>query len=281
VLCATGFLVAAARAAGTGIAAFNVITIEHAEAVAGAAESTRRPAIVQISQNAVRYHGGVEALAAAVVSLANATTARLSLHIDHVDDFDLLKRTAACGASSVMFDASTRPDDENVAATKAAAQWAHDNGIWIEAELGAVGGKGLPHDPTTRTDPREAASFVAATGVDALAVAVGTSHAMLSRTARIDLALVSELRDAVAVPLVLHGSSGVALEVLATAIEHGITKVNVGTLLNVAFTGSVRSALQADPGLVDPRAYLSAARASVTQAVSECLEGITASVVPT
>jgi fructose-bisphosphate aldolase class II len=103
---------------------------------------------------------------------------------------------------------------------------------------------------------------------------------MLSRTARIDLALVSALRDAVAVPLVLHGSSGVALDVLAAAIEHGITKVNVGTLLNVAFTGSVRSALQADPALVDPRTYLSAARASVAHAVGECLQGITASVVP-
>jgi fructose-bisphosphate aldolase class II len=281
VLCDTGSLVGAARAAGTGIAALNVITIEHAEAVAIAAESTRRPAIVQISQNAVRYHGGVEALAAAVISLANASSAQLSLHIDHVDDVELLKRTAACGASSVMFDASTRPDAENVAATTAAVQWAHDNGIWIEAELGAVGGKGSPHDPTTRTDPCEAARFAAATGVDALAVAVGSSHAMLSRTARIDLALVRELRDAVSVPLVLHGSSGVPLDVLGAAIEHGITKVNVGTLLNVAFTGSVRDALQADPGLVDPRAYLSAARASVTQAVSECLEGITASVVPT
>lgn len=280
-LCDTGSLVGAARAAGTGIAALNVITIEHAEAVAIAAESTRRPAIVQISQNAVRYHGGVEALAAAVISLANASSAQLSLHIDHVDDVELLKRTAACGASSVMFDASTRPDAENVAATTAAVQWAHDNGIWIEAELGAVGGKGSPHDPTTRTDPCEAARFAAATGVDALAVAVGSSHAMLSRTARIDLALVRELRDAVSVPLVLHGSSGVPLDVLGAAIEHGITKVNVGTLLNVAFTGSVRDALQADPGLVDPRAYLSAARASVTQAVSECLEGITASVVPT
>lgn len=270
----TADLVGAARAAGTGIAAFNVITLEHAEAVVLAAEATGLPAIVQISQNAVRYHGSVEPLAAAVAALATASTARLALHLDHVEDVGLLHRTAACGASSVMFDGSRLPDEENVAATRAAADWAHRNGLFVEAELGEIGGKGSAHTPGVRTDPDQAAAFVEATGVDALAVAVGSSHAMLERTGRIDLDLVARLRAGVPVPLVLHGSSGIPAPVLGEAVRRGMTKINIGTLLNIAFTGEVRTALAADPALVDPRRYLAGARTAVAGAVADCLRAV-------
>lgn len=273
-LSSTASLVSAARAAGTGVAAINVITLEHAEAVARAAETTGLPAIVQISQNAVRYHGAVAPLAAAVAAIAAASPARLSLHLDHVEDVELLRRTAECGASSVMFDASRLPDEENIAATRDAAQWAHDNGLFIEAELGEIGGKGSAHTPGVRTDPVQAAEFVAATGVDALAVAVGSSHAMLARTARLDLALIGRLREAVPVPLVLHGSSGIDHVLLGEAVGHGMTKINIGTLLNIAFTGSIRSSLDADPALVDPRRYLTGARAAVAETVAGCLQAV-------
>lgn len=275
-LCTTESLVTAARSRGAGVAAFNVITIEHAEAVAAAAEATGLPAIVQISQNAVRYHRGVRPLAAAVRAIADDGTAPLSLHLDHVEDEELLRLAVACGASSVMSDASKLPDTENAAATRAAARWAHDNGLWIEAELGEVGGKVGPHDPFARTDPVAAAHFVEATGVDALAVAVGSSHAMLARTARLDLELVSRLRDAVPVPLVLHGSSGVAPDTLREAVARGMTKINIGTLLNIAFTGSVRDGLLRDPALVDPRRYLAPARDALTEAAVACMRAISA-----
>src|SRR6478672_4678512 len=155
--------------------------------------------------------------------------------LDHIEDVELL-HAAESAASSAMFDASKLDYGANVAATRAAADWAHDRNLFLEAELGEVGGKDGAHAPWVRTDPTEAAAFVAATDVDALAVAVGSSHAMSSRTAALDYHLISELRAAVDVPLVLHGSSGVADEDLRKAIGAGITKVNVGTLLNITFT---------------------------------------------
>ncbi|MET9087803.1 class II fructose-bisphosphate aldolase, partial [Streptomyces sp. NPDC004237] len=116
-LCRSADLIAEALASGSGIAAFNVITLEHVQAVADAAERTGRPAIVQISHNAVRHHGGdVMPLAAATTATAGRSTARLALHLDHVEDVELLHRTAECGAGSVMYDASRLPDEENIAA---------------------------------------------------------------------------------------------------------------------------------------------------------------------
>ncbi|MES9541793.1 class II fructose-bisphosphate aldolase [Actinomadura sp. NPDC000600] len=123
-------------------------------------------------------------------------------------------------------------------------------------------------------DPDEAAGYVAATGVDALAVAVGTSHAMLARDTVLDLALVARLRAAVPVPLVLHGSSGVPDEGLAAAVEHGMTKINVATRLNKACTAAVRARLAADPPPVDPRRYVSAGRDAVAAEVARLLEVI-------
>lgn len=265
-------LIDAARAAGRGIAAFNVITIEHAEAVIDGAERAGAPVILQISENAVTYHRrNVFPLAAAAAALASSCTAEVSLHLDHVEDAELLRRAAEAGFSSVMFDASKLEYAGNVAATRDSADWAHANGLYLEAELGAVGGKGGAHTPGVRTDPAEAAEFVAATGVDALAVAVGSSHAMLERTAALDLDLIGRLREAVLVPLVLHGSSGVADELLSEAVAAGIVKVNIGTILNVAFTDAVRAALGADAGLVDPRKYLAPAREAVSGQVQRLI----------
>ncbi len=121
------------------------------------------------------------------------------------------------------------------------ARWCQDRGIWVEAELGEIGGKNGVHSPGARTQPDEAAAYVAATGVDALAVAVGSSHAMLTRDAALDLELIAKIRDAVSLPLVLHGSSGVPDDGLAAAIRAGMTKINIATQLNKAFTAAVRA----------------------------------------
>jgi fructose-bisphosphate aldolase, class II len=268
----TGELVDAARAASGAVLAFNVITLEHAEAIALAAERTSRPAILQISHNAVRYHGSLKPVAAASRAVAIGSTARLALHLDHVEDADLLRQAPDAGFSSAMFDAGALPYTENVAATREAAAWVHQHGLWLEAELGYVGGKpdapASAHAAGVRTDPSEAAEYVRATGVDALAVAVGSSHAMTTRTATLDHDLIAQLREAVAVPLVLHGSSGVPDDELRAAIAAGIVKINIGTALNIAFTGGVRGALDRS---VDPRRYLTAARSATADAVARLL----------
>jgi len=271
-LVTTASLVARARDGHHGVAAFNVITLEHAEAIAEGAARVGAGAIFQVSENAVRYHGArVRPLAAALCALAEESQAPLSLHLDHVEDPDLLRQAAGAGASSVMVDASRLDYAANVAATRDAAVWAHEHGLWIEAELGEIGGKDGAHAPGVRTDPQAAADFVAATGVDGLAVAVGSSHAMVDRTAGLDLDLVAALAGRVAIPLVLHGSSGVPDATLAAAVAAGIVKVNIGTILNVAFTRAVRERLAAEPALTDPRRYLGPARSAVADTVAALL----------
>lgn len=266
-----------ARRRAGGVAAFNVITLEHAEAIVAGAEAAARPVILQVSENAVRFHlRNVLPISAAAAAVADAATVPVALHLDHVEDPDLLHAAATAGFSSVMFDASRLPYDENVRATAGAATWAHDRGLWVEAELGEVGGKDGAHAPGVRTDPVEAARYVEQTGVDGLAVAVGSSHAMTARTARLDHELIAALRAAVPVPLVLHGSSGVADEELGRAVSHGIVKVNVGTILNVAFTGAVRAHLQGDARVVDPRKYLTPARDDVAVVVARIIAALDA-----
>lgn len=260
-LATTADLVRRAQDDGRGVAAFNVITLEHAEGIVRGAELAGAPVILQISENAVRFHGGrLAPIAAATRTVADSAAVDVSVHLDHVEDVDLLHRAAVDGLSSAMFDASHLDYGDNVSATRAAAGWAHDNAIFLEAELGKVGGKDGAHAPGVRTDPGEARQFVAETGVDALAVAVGSSHAMTDRTAVLDLDLIRRLRDAVPVPLVLHGSSGVPDDQLRAAVRAGVVKVNIGTILNVAFTGAVRTTLHESDYVVDPRAYLAPAR---------------------
>ncbi|MEN3309599.1 MAG: fructose-bisphosphate aldolase, class [Micromonosporaceae bacterium] len=249
--------------AGGGVAAFNVIQLEHAEALVAAADALGAPVILQISENAVRYHGGLEPLAVATLALARRASAPVVVHLDHAQRVELVDEAVRLGLGSVMFDASALPYEQNVRRTAEVVAACQAAGVAVEAELGEVGGKDGVHAPGARTDPAQAAAFVAATGVDSLAVAVGTSHAMLSRDAAVDLDLVRALRAAVPVPLVLHGSSGVADADLPAVVRAGITKVNIGTRLNVALTRRVREVLAERPDLVDPRRYLGPAREAV------------------
>jgi fructose-bisphosphate aldolase class II len=271
-LVSTADLVGAARRQGRGVGAFNVICLEHAEAIITGAEAAGKGVVLQISENAVRFHGGrLAPLAVACVAVARGSSADVALHLDHVEDDGLFDEAAAHGFSSVMYDASRRPYDENTAWTLAAARRGHECGLWVESELGAVGGKDGAHSPGARTDPAEAAAYVHATGVDALAVAVGSSHAMTERTASLDHDLIARLRAAVPVPLVLHGSSGVPDDELRAAVSAGMVKVNIGTALNVAFTSELRARLGADHAMVDPRKYLAPARDEMAAVVSHLL----------
>ncbi|MBB5473490.1 fructose-bisphosphate aldolase class II [Cellulomonas hominis] len=269
----TRFLVAEAVRTGSAVLAFNVITLEHAEGVADGLERAGVPGLLQVSENAVRYHADrMGPLLAACREVAAAAAVPVGIHLDHLRDEALVRAgvaaAAGLGVTSVMVDASELDDAANVATTAALARVAHGAGLWVEAELGAIGGKGGAHTPGVRTDPDEARAFVAATGVDGLAVAVGSAHAMTSATARLDLGLVGRLAAAVPVPLVLHGSSGVPAATLRAAVAAGIRKVNVGTALNVALTAQVRTALGGDGALTDPRTYLARGREAVAEVVA-------------
>jgi len=264
-------IVTPARAAGRGVGAFNVIGIEHAEALVQGAEAAGTPVILAISENCVTYHGGLEPIAAATLALARAARIPASVHLDHAESEALIDQAIALGIPSVMFDASRLPFADNVRATRAVVEAAHAMGVWVEAELGEVGGKDGVHAPGARTDPQEAADYVMATGVDALAVAVGTSHAMTTRDAALDLPLIAHLRATVPVPLVLHGSSGVPDDELRRAIEAGMTKINIATHLNHVYTDAVRVWLAANPAKVDPRLYQGAGRAAIAAEVTRLL----------
>ncbi len=256
-------LIDEALAAGHGVGAFNVVHLETAEALVGAAEDAGRPVILQLSENCVKFHGGLDAISRATLSLAADSTARVAVHLDHAEDLDLALRAIDQGFGSVMYDGATLDFADNVARTRRVVAHARSAGVMVEAELGEIGGKDGAHAPGVRTDPEEAALFVAETGVGALAVAVGSSHAMTERTAAIDLDLVSRLAAAVPVPLVLHGSSGVSDETIVRGIHAGLTKINVSTHLSAAFTREVRAFLSDRPAVVDSRAYISAGRAAV------------------
>ncbi|GAA3457002.1 class II fructose-bisphosphate aldolase [Dactylosporangium matsuzakiense] len=272
----TGEIVAEARRLGVGAGAFNVITVEHAEAVVSGAEAAGCAVILQISENAVRFHHGrLAPIAAAARAVAELSTVAVGLHLDHVESDELFDQAAANGFGSAMYDASKLEYADNVAATACAVARGHAAGLWVESELGEVGGKDGAHKPGVRTNPAEAAAFVQATGVDALAVAVGSSHAMTNRDARLDHELIELLHDAVSVPLVLHGSSGVPDDELRAAVRGGLVKINIGTALNIAFTGAIRAAIARDVTVVDPRKYLRTARHDMAETVTKALRVLT------
>ncbi|MDP5228294.1 MULTISPECIES: class II fructose-bisphosphate aldolase [Arthrobacter] len=260
-----------ATAKGSGQAAFNVIHLETVEGLVAGAEAARLPLILQISENCAKYHGGLEPVALASLSAARAAGVDIALHLDHAESEELARQAVDLGFGSIMYDGAHLDYAENVATTARVREYAHAAGVYVEAELGKVGGKDGAHAPGVLTDPQEAHEFVAATGVDALAVAVGSSHAMRSRDARLNLERIAALHAALDVPLVLHGSSGVSDENIQAAISAGMTKINVSTHLNGFFTRAVREYLESHPDIVDSRKYLGAGRAALIPEVARLL----------
>lgn len=259
-LVSTAEIMNAAHAANIGQGAFNVIHLESAEALIAGAEAARTPVILQISENCVSYHGGLEPIALATLAAAAAAAVPVAVHLDHAESEELARAAVDLGFGSIMFDGAHLDYEQNVAATRRITEYAHAAGVYVEAELGKIGGKDGAHAPGVRTDPQEARTFVEATGVDALAVAVGSSHAMLDRSAALDIELISTIKAALAVPLVLHGSSGVSDENIVAAINAGMTKINVSTHLNGFFTRAIREYLEQNPSVVDSRKYLAKGR---------------------
>ena len=265
-------VLAEADRGGGAVGAFNVVHLENAEALVSAAEVTGLPVVLQISENCARYHGALAPIALATKAVAGRSSALCVLHLDHAEDEELVDEAVSLGFTSVMYDGSRLDDATNRRVTRAVVERCHAAGVSVEAEqLGEVGGKDGVHAPSARTDPEAAAAFVAETGVDALAVAVGSSHAMTSRTAGFDLALIGRLHRAVSVPLVLHGSSGVPDDVIVAAVRAGMRKVNIATHLNVVFTAAAKEYLASHPDVVDTRRYLGAGRDAAAREAARLL----------
>ncbi|MGQ9684496.1 MAG: class II fructose-bisphosphate aldolase [Anaerolineae bacterium] len=256
------------------VGAFNANNMEQVQAIVEAAQEERAPVILQVSQGAIRY-AGIDFAAGLVKIAAASATIPVVLHLDHGTDFEQNVRCLRAGFTSLMFDGSKKPYEENVATTKRVAELAHLVDIPVEAELGQVlnvtSGVTPEQVRAAMTDPDQARDFVTRTGCDSLAVACGSVHAMTSREATLDIDRIKAIFEQVHIPLVLHGSSGVKHDSVVAAIEAGIAKVNVATTLNQAFIAGVRKAAADMPDETDPRKILGVGRDQVKEAVREKL----------
>jgi len=252
------------------VGAFNANNMEMVQAIIETAQEERAPVILQVSQGAIRY-AGLDYAVGLVKIAANQVDVPVVLHLDHGTSFEQNVLCLRAGFTSLMFDGSKLPYEENVAITRKVCEIAHIVGIPVEAELGRVlqstDGVTLEEVEAAMTDPDQAKQFIELTGADSLAVAVGSVHAMKSRQADLDISRIEAIRQQAGVPLVLHGSSGVKHESVLEAIEHGICKVNVATYLNQAFVRGMRDGFDKHPDEVDPRKYLSISRENIKEAV--------------
>jgi fructose-bisphosphate aldolase class II len=265
-------LVAEKVNSSAAIGAFNVILLEHAEALVMGAEKSQLPLILQISENCVKYHGALKPISVATIAIAEASSLPISVHLDHAESEELVKQALDLGYDSVMFDGSKLGYRENVQASQRMRVLCDSYGATLEVEIGEVGGKDGVHAPGIRTKPAEAKDFAYETGADLIAVAVGSSHAMSTRDASLDFQLIRDIAAEVKIPLVLHGSSGVSDPDLQEAVRAGMRKINIATHLNGIFTDRVRAELDKNPSLTDPRKYIGQSRDDVSDEVARLLK---------
>jgi fructose-bisphosphate aldolase, class II len=266
-----------AQQEGWAVGAFNANTLEQVQSIALAAQAEAAPAIIQISHRALTHIGsgneiqGLKYIAAIGKIAAESVTAPVALHLDHGTEGEVIQ-AVALGFSSVMFDGDGLSFEENISITKRLCEMAHSVGVCMEAEVGEVpkpDGKEFDESAIDLTNPDEAFEFVKATGIDTLAVALGSVHGLKAKTVSLDLERLQAIRKQVSTPLVLHGSSGVSDNDIKQGVTMGLSKVNVATQLAQAFTGAIRDVLDKDGGLVDPRKYMSAGRNAQMEIVRE------------
>lgn len=258
------------------IGAFNCENMEMAMAIVAAAEAQKAPVMLQTTPSTVSY-AGLDVYYANVRALAERASVPVALHLDHGSSYQLAIDAMAAGYSSVMIDGSHETFEDNIAVTRRVVEEAKAKNIPVEAELGKVGGKEDDLDGGSGngyTDPADAVEFVKATGVDSLAVAIGTAHGVYVGTPVLDVARLAEIRRAleaagVSIPLVLHGASGLTDESVRECIAEGICKVNFATELRQAYTAGIKEVLAKDPDVYDPKKYGKVAMAKVQALVED------------
>ncbi len=258
-----------ARRGGYAVPAFNVDNLESVIGVLRAAENTGRPVIVQTIPRTLKY-GGIPAYSALVRALYKGNP-DISIHLDHGGDVAICKACIDAGYTSVMIDGSALDFYGNVALTKEVVGLAHPMGISVEGELGTIGGKEETEAQVRYTEVAEAEEFVALTGVDSLAIGVGTAHGVYKGVPHIAVDRIEEIAAKVDVPLVLHGASGLSDDVIRACIKAGISKINFATQLRQAFTAGLKQGLAANPDVFDPKVYLPAAIDRVREAAEQII----------
>lgn len=260
---------------GWALGAFNTQNLETTQGIAWALANTRSPGILQASERAIRY-AGLTVLRDLIRDVADTVNVPLILHLDHGRSLETVQHCLDAGYQSVMIDGSLLPLAKNVALTRTVVDLAHAKGAWVEGEVGAVPGKEVVRegrweiDEALLTDPEKAADFVKSTGVDALAVSVGTLHGAFRGTEGIRFERLRAIHEAVEVPLVLHGGSGLPADDIRRAIGFGIVKVNIDTELREAFHGSLAGHREDAPGhSIDPRSLMSPTREAIGKVVAE------------
>jgi fructose-bisphosphate aldolase class II len=261
-----------AKANKYAVGQFNMNNLEFAQATVEAAIEENSPFIYGVSEGALKYMG-IEFTVAMAKAAADKSGLPIALHLDHGSSFDVAMKCIRAGFSSVMFDGSHYGLEENIALTKEVVKAARAMGVSVEGELGTIGGVeddlSVDEADAKMANPEEAIRFYEETGVDCLAIAVGTAHGMYKGEPKIHYDIIQKVADAIPVPIVLHGGSGVPDEAIRLSIQAGVGKINVNTENQVACTNAIREVLLANSEVIDPRKYLTPARTAMKAVIQE------------
>ncbi|MDI3269191.1 MAG: class II fructose-1,6-bisphosphate aldolase [Bacillota bacterium] len=257
---------------GYAVGSFNINNMEILQAILRAAEEEKSPVMIQTSQGAISY-AGASYLAAMVKAGAEEVSVPVALHLDHGNDWKVALQCLRYGWTSLMFDGSHLPLEENIRETRRIVEMAHAVGVTVEGELGRISGVeeqvAVSEKEAFFTDPAEAETFVRETGVDYLAVAIGTAHGLYKGKPDLDFPRLEEIQKRVKIPIVLHGGSGVPEDQVKKAISLGVAKINIDTELRQAFLKTMREKLDENPNQLDPRKVLGPGRDAMVAVVKE------------
>lgn len=266
-------ILAGTRKGKYAVGSFNFNGFEDVKGMIRGGVETNAPVIVMSSPATTKYLG-LNAVCGMVKGLAEDAGIPVALHLDHCTDEDFIRECVKAGFTSVMIDASTKPYQENIEASRRIAEFAHSYGCSVEAELGVIGGheEGAATGEVLYTNPDDVPEFVEKTGVDALAVAVGTVHGFYKSAPKIDFDRITTICELTETPIVLHGGTGVPVEDFKRAIACGISKINVGTELKYAFSDSLKKAVAEKSGEIDPRKLMAVVTDDCAKIVREKID---------
>ncbi|MCI0183345.1 MAG: class II fructose-1,6-bisphosphate aldolase [Acidibacillus sp.] len=255
---------------GYAVGQFNINNLEWTQAIVEVANEENSPVILGASEGAIKYMG-IEYMAAIAKAAADMSKVPIILHLDHGSSYDVILKCIRHGFTSVMIDGSHFPLEENIALTKKVVEACHPLGIHVEGELGRIGGVeddlSVDAREATLVHPGEAERFVKETGIDAFAPAIGSQHGHYKGKPNLAFDRLAQVQTLTGIPLVLHGGTGIPDEDVRRAISLGVSKVNVNTENQSAFTNTVREIFDRDKEVFDPRKYLGPARAAIKDAV--------------